>query len=73
MALKLRKVRYEKKGHIAYVTLDNPEHENCLEETVDRDLWKVWHDFRDDPKLSWRSSPAPGRSPSARARICGPT
>src|SRR5205823_2405846 len=51
VALKLRKVRYEKKGHIAYVTLDNPEHENCLEETVDRDLWKVWHDFRDDPKL----------------------
>jgi len=51
VALKLRKVRYEKKGHIAYVTIDNPEHENCLEETVDRDLWKVWHDFRDDPKL----------------------
>ncbi|MEK7714842.1 MAG: enoyl-CoA hydratase-related protein, partial [candidate division NC10 bacterium] len=51
MALKLRKVRYQKKGHIAYVTIDNPEHENCLEERVDRDLWKVWRDFRDDPKL----------------------
>lgn len=51
MALKLRKVRYAKKGHVAYVTIDNAEHENCLEETVDRDLWKVWHDFRDDPRL----------------------
>jgi hypothetical protein len=47
MALKLHKVRYEKKGHIAYVTIDNAAHENCLEEIVDQDLWKVWHDFRD--------------------------
>src|SRR5437870_10623372 len=52
MALKLRKVKYDKKGHIAYVTIDNAEHENCLEEVVDQDLWKVWHDFRDDQNLS---------------------
>lgn len=51
MALRLRKVRYEKKGHIAYVTIDNAEKENCLTEEVDRDLWKVWYDFRDDPNL----------------------
>jgi len=51
MALKLRKVKYVKKGHIAYVTIDNAEHENCLEEVVDQDLWKVWHDFRDDRDL----------------------
>ena len=51
MALKLRKVDYTKKGHIAYVTIRNAEHENCLEEEIDHDLWKVWHDFRDDPRL----------------------
>ena len=51
MALKLRKVQYEKKEHIAYVTIDNAKHENCLEEQVDQDLWAVWRDFRDDPKL----------------------
>ena len=51
MALRLRKVRYEKKGHIAFVTIDNAKHENCLEEQVDHDLWGVWRDFRDDPKL----------------------
>jgi enoyl-CoA hydratase len=51
MPLKLRKVRYEKKGHIAHVTIDNAEKENCLTEEVDRDLWDVWRDFRDDPKL----------------------
>ena len=31
MALKLRKVKYAKQGHIAYVTIDNAAHENCLE------------------------------------------
>src|SRR5205809_5466369 len=51
VALRLRKVRYEKKGHIAFVTIDNAKHENCLEEQVDHDLWSVWRDFRDDPKL----------------------
>src|SRR5213080_5301495 len=51
VALKLRKVDYTKKGHLAYVTIRNAEHENCLAEEVDHDLWKVWHDFRDDPGL----------------------
>jgi enoyl-CoA hydratase/carnithine racemase len=51
MRLSLKKVRYQKKGPIAYVTIDNAEHENVLEEQVDHDLWAVWHDFRDDPKL----------------------
>lgn len=51
MARKPGKVVYEKKGHIAYVTINNPEHENCLEESVDRALWDVWRDFRDDPEL----------------------
>lgn len=51
MRLSLKKVRYEKQGPIAYVTIDNVEHEKALEEQVDHDLWTVWHDFRDDPKL----------------------
>ena len=48
---KLKKVLYKKKGHIAYVTINNAERENCLTEQVDRDLWAVWRDFRDDPRL----------------------
>lgn len=51
MALKLKKVLYKKREHIAYVTINNLEKENCLTEQVDRDLWAVWRDFRDDPKL----------------------
>lgn len=47
----LNKVRYDKRGHIAYVTIDNAEKENCLTGEVDRDLWTAWHDFRDDPDL----------------------
>ncbi len=41
MALKLTRVDYEKKGHLAYVTITNAEHENCLDEQVDHDLWGV--------------------------------
>ncbi|MFQ5924144.1 MAG: enoyl-CoA hydratase/isomerase family protein [Anaerolineales bacterium] len=51
MALKLRKVSYKKRGHIAYVTINNSEKENCLTEQVDHDLWAVWRDFSDDPKM----------------------
>lgn len=51
MALKLRTVRYRKQGHIAYVTIDNAERENCITAQVDHDLWEVWRDFRDDPRL----------------------
>ncbi len=51
MALKLRKVGYERKGQIAYVTIDNAEQENCLTEEIDHDLREVWLDFRDAPKL----------------------
>lgn len=51
MALSLSKVRYEKRDHIAYVTIDNAARENCLSEAVDQDLWAVWQDFRDDPVL----------------------
>lgn len=35
LALKLRKVRCEKKGRIACVTIENAEKENCLTEEVD--------------------------------------
>jgi enoyl-CoA hydratase/carnithine racemase len=51
MPLALTRVRYEKQGHIAHVTIDNAQQENCLTEEVDHDLWNVWHDFRDDPEL----------------------
>ncbi|MFQ5947204.1 MAG: enoyl-CoA hydratase/isomerase family protein, partial [Anaerolineae bacterium] len=49
--LGLKKVLYEKRAHIAYVTINNAERENCLTEEVDHDLWRVWDDFRDDREL----------------------
>jgi enoyl-CoA hydratase len=51
VTLKLSKVIYEKRGHLAYVTINNPEHQNCISEEVDHDLWKVWHDVRGDPQI----------------------
>jgi len=45
------KVLFEKKGHIAYVTINRPERLNaCDFETYSR-LSEVWCDFRDDPAL----------------------
>ncbi|MFQ5896866.1 MAG: enoyl-CoA hydratase/isomerase family protein [Candidatus Methylomirabilia bacterium] len=51
MALKLKNVIHKKRGHTAYVTINNPERENCLTEQVDHDLWAVWRDFGDDPGM----------------------
>src|SRR5262245_18289422 len=45
------KVLFEKKGPIAYVTINRPERLNaCDFETYGR-LAEVWREFRDDPEL----------------------
>ena len=47
----MEKVLYEKRGHIAYVTINRPERLNaCDFETYDL-LADIWTDFRDDPSL----------------------
>ena len=46
------KVIYEKKGEVAYVTLNRPEAMNAIDLETHRLLWEVWQDFRDDDALS---------------------
>jgi enoyl-CoA hydratase/carnithine racemase len=45
------KVLYEKRGEVAYVTLNRPEAMNAIDLETHRLLWKVWEDFRDDTAL----------------------
>ncbi|MFH1031694.1 MAG: enoyl-CoA hydratase-related protein [Chloroflexota bacterium] len=42
---------YEKKGRIAYITLNRPEVMNSLHILCHRELDGVWNDFRDDPEV----------------------
>jgi enoyl-CoA hydratase/carnithine racemase len=41
-------VEYEKKGTIAYITIDRPEKRNALDESMISDLRRIWDDFADD-------------------------
>ncbi len=43
---------YEKKGRVAYVTLNRPEAMNAISPEVSAELSLVWQDFKDDPD-SW--------------------
>jgi len=45
------KVLYEKKGRIAYVTLNRPEAMNAIDLETHELLWKIWRDFRNDDLL----------------------
>jgi enoyl-CoA hydratase/carnithine racemase len=43
--------KYEKRGRIAYVTLDRPEVMNALHLEAHLELNEIWDDFRDDPEV----------------------
>ena len=45
-------VKYEKREHIAYVTIDRPEAMNALGPEDNAEIIRLWTDFRDDPD-SW--------------------
>lgn len=45
------KVIYEKRGRIAFVTLNRPEGLNSLDDALNRELWQVWSDFNQDEAL----------------------
>jgi len=45
------KVLYEKRGEVAYVTLNRPECKNAIDYESHLLLCDAWRDFRDDPKL----------------------
>lgn len=42
---------YEKRGRIAYVTINRPEVMNALHPPANFELADIWCDFRDDPEL----------------------
>lgn len=44
-------VEYEKKEHIAYITLNRPEARNALDLDTVKSLAQAWMDFRDDSSL----------------------
>lgn len=44
-------VLYDKKGHIAYISLNRPESLNAVTRTMVKELAKIWIDFRDDSNL----------------------
>ena len=45
------KVLYEKRGRIAYVTINRPEAKNAVDPETHELLWRTWEDFRDDDSL----------------------
>jgi enoyl-CoA hydratase/carnithine racemase len=44
-------VRYEKKDHVAYVTIDRPEVRNALHTFTYQELRRVWTDMQRDPDV----------------------
>jgi enoyl-CoA hydratase/carnithine racemase len=46
-----RFARYEKRGRVAYVTLDRPQVMNALHLEAHLELAEIWEDFRDDPEV----------------------
>ena len=44
-------VLYRKEGHVAYITLNNPESLNAINRKMAKELIEVWIDYRDDDNL----------------------
>ena len=47
----MSKVLYEKRGEVAYITLNRPEVHNAIDVETHLLLRGIWEDFRDDPKI----------------------
>jgi len=44
-------LKYEKKGRIAYITLNRPDAQNAFDPETVVELVEAWKDFRDDNDL----------------------
>jgi len=44
-------ITYEKRGHIAYITINRPAALNAIDPETNAELTAAWSDFRDDPEL----------------------
>ena len=69
--MKLETLDYEKKGGIAYVTLNRPEKLNALHAQLHDELAWAWADFRDDAELRVAILSGRGRCFSAGADLTG--
>jgi enoyl-CoA hydratase/carnithine racemase len=67
----LTTVEYEKRGAIAYVTLNRPEKLNAMNETRHHELGRVWEDVRDDSSVRFAILSGKGRCFSAGADLSG--
>ena len=67
----LTTVEYEKRGHIAYVTLNRPEKLNAMNAAMHRELADVWADFQRDPEMRAAILSGNGRCFSAGADLSG--
>ena len=67
----LTTIEYEKRGAIAYVTLNRPDKLNAMNDTLHDELARVWADFRDDPDLRVAILSGKGRCFSAGADLSG--
>ena len=45
------KVLYDKRGEVAYITLNRPEVKNAIDIEAHELMCDYWRDFRDDPAL----------------------
>ena len=69
--MELSTVEYEKKGHIAYVTLNRPDKLNAMNQRLHEELAWIWGDFRDDDNLRVAILSGKGRCFSAGADLSG--
>jgi enoyl-CoA hydratase/carnithine racemase len=69
--MELSTIRYEKKGGIAYVTLNRPEKLNAMNATLHAELGQAWAAVRDDPAVKVAILSGEGRCFSAGADLSG--
>jgi enoyl-CoA hydratase len=62
-------VQYEKRGRIAFVTLNRPDALNALDDALNGELWDVWRDFAEDANVDVAILTGAGRAFCAGADL----